>query len=166
MVDFKIRTYPDPFLKQRAKEIDEFSPAIKAFADRMLKKMYEADGIGLAAPQVGYSVRLIVLNPELKPGAELTLANPRVVEASPVQDWFEEGCLSVPQVRAEVKRPVQVLVRALDITGKSVSLRAGGLLARVLQHEIDHLDGILFIDRLTFTRRQQIAAQLKALAGR
>ena len=124
--------------------------------------MYDSDGVGLAAPQVGISKRIIVFDPEpLNPDSEpMALINPEIVERSGQAD-AEEGCLSVPDVRGEVERAANVTVEALNLDGKKVRIEATDLLARILQHEIDHLNGVLFVDHLSRLKKQLIKKHLK-----
>ena len=123
--------------------------------------MYEAHGIGLAAPQVGYSIRVIVFDIEHPEGEKnpQVLINPVILEAEG-EEVMEEGCLSVPGIRAEVKRKAKVLVKGYNLDEKEVIIEADGLLARVIQHEVDHLDGILFFDRISRIRREMIKKKL------
>jgi peptide deformylase len=139
----KIRTEGDPVLRERAKPVQAIDERILNLASDMLETMYKAPGVGLAAPQVGVGLRLVVADAGDGPH---TLINPEIVEARG-EEAGSEGCLSVPGVVGVVNRSTEVRVTALDRQGRRFSLAASGLLARVLQHEIDHLDGILFIDR-------------------
>ena len=139
--------------------------------DDMLETMYAAPGIGLAAPQVGVGKRVIVLDPakDGEPPTPLKLANPEIVWASDEDAVFEEGCLSVPEHYAEVARPAAVRIRYLDYDDEFREMEASGLLATCLQHEMDHLDGILFIDHLTALKRNIILRKLlkaKKVAGK
>ncbi len=138
---------PDPLLRQRSKEV---VPTLLAQADTqtliddMIATMWQEDGIGIAAPQVGHSQRIVIIT---QGDEAIALVNPVITSKSFSRDTMEEGCLSVPGVYGPVKRSVSVKVRALDRKGAEVKFRAEGLPARIIQHEIDHLDGILFIDR-------------------
>ena len=155
MAILQIRTYPDEVLKKRACEIENIDGAIAKLAEDMLETMYEAPGIGLAAPQVGESIRLIVFDvshKEEKPEPHI-LVNP-VITATEGEEVMEEGCLSVPGIYAKVKRPAKVEVKGYDLDGNEVVMQAEGLLARVILHEVDHLDGYVFLDRLSRVRRQ------------
>ena len=149
MAYLEIYTYPDPILKQQAEPVDHVNSEIFRLIDDMAETMYDAPGIGLAANQVGKALKLLVVDlqrPDYEHGL-LVLINPEIVRASG-ETSYEEGCLSVPDYFAMVKRAEQVTVRALNQHGKLVDIEADGLLAVVLQHEIDHLDGTLFVDRL------------------
>lgn len=148
--------FPDPRLKRVSEPIAAITDAVRALARDLLEVMYDEPGIGLAAPQVGESIRLIVLDTDwTEEGAEprpIVVANPEIVERAGTITWTE-GCLSVPDYQAEVERASQVRVRGLDLEGKSVEHEAQGLRAVCFQHEIDHLDGILFIDRISRLKR-------------
>ena len=140
--------YPDPRLLKPAAEIPEVDDRIRARAARMIDIMHEKKGVGLAANQVGWLERLIVICPTAQQGEEIVLINP-VITASSGKMRGEEGCLSIPQIYADVDRFEQVTVRALDLQGDEFEIDGEDLLSVVLQHEIDHLEGILFISRLT-----------------
>ncbi len=157
----QIRTVPDEVLRQRAREVEDIDGEVVKLAEDMLETMYDAPGIGLAAPQVGRSIRLIVFDISHKEGEKepYVLVNP-VITASEGTEVMEEGCLSVPGIYAKVRRAAGVEVRGYDLDGKEVVMQADGLLARVIQHEIDHLDGVLFIDRLGRVRREMIMRKL------
>lgn len=157
-----ILKYPNPILAQKAQEIEEITPEIRKLAHEMAETMYENRGIGLAAPQVGQCCRLIAVDvsgPEER--SELMfLVNPVVVSREgEIED--EEGCLSVVQFRAKVKRAEKVVVKARDLDGNEVEIPAEGLLAVCLQHEIDHLDGVLFIDRISRLKRALYEGKVK-----
>ena len=167
----EILTYPNQLLKTKAAPVKAVTGEIKKILDDMLETMREAGGIGLAAPQVGIGKRLIVLEvPEFAEEDEeerepkkkilFKLVNPEIVFSEGEQK-YEEGCLSVPGVTAEVKRAATVIVRATDENGKAIEINTHGLLAVALQHEIDHLDGILFIDRLSRLKREFVVRRYK-----
>jgi peptide deformylase len=143
----------DPRLRQKAKRVKQFGPDLKALADDMLETMRAANGLGLAAPQVGLLLRLFVAElPEdeddPQSGKPFVLVNPEVAKASQHAVEGEEGCLSVPTWYGLVSRPEWVVVKAKDVSGKPIRIKTEGLLARVLLHEMDHLDGVLFVDRV------------------
>ena len=149
MACLEICTYPDPILKKGAAPIEKVDDDICRLIDDMAETMYEAPGIGLAANQVGKPLRLVVIDlqrPEYHHGL-IVLINPEIVSATG-ETTCEEGCLSIPEYFAKVKRAEEVTVCGLDRHGKSIRIEASGLLAVVLQHEIDHLEGTLFVDRL------------------
>lgn len=141
----KIVRFPCPALRKRSKAVRKITPEIKHLAEAMLRTMYAAPGIGLAAPQVGENVRVIVADIGQGP---IVLVNPKIVKKSGAQT-FTEGCLSLPGVEAPVERASNVTVKGLDLCGENATIEAKGLLATVFQHEIDHLDGLVFIDRVT-----------------
>lgn len=149
MAVLKIRTYPDPVLHQKAEPVEDIDKSIKKLAKDMADTMYAAPGIGLAANQVGVLKRIIVLDLQDRDGQRglITLINPEIIQASG-SIKHEEGCLSVPGFYAKVNRFGHVIVKGKNLDGETVELDATGLLAVVLQHEIDHLDGLLFVDRL------------------
>ena len=146
----EVKKYPHPVLRKKSEEIKGMTPEIKELAFNMGESMLKGDGIGLAAPQVGVLKRIIVVQGSQGPEAYI---NPRVVKRSRAKDFMEEGCLSFPDLFLQIKRPNEVEVEAVDLRGEKIKLRAKGLAARVFQHEIDHLDGILFIDRISFFER-------------
>ncbi|MEA2624814.1 MAG: peptide deformylase [Candidatus Binatota bacterium] len=164
-----IRKFPDPVLKQTARPVANIDGTLAALLDDMVETMYAAPGVGLAAPQVGISHRAIVLDCRAgdqeenrgSPGL-LKLVNPEIVESDGTVVW-EEGCLSVIDYAAEVTRAARVLLRAYTPDQKEIEVEAEGLLAVALQHEIDHLDGKLFIDRLSRLKRDLYRRRLKKM---
>ncbi len=157
----EIVIYPDPVLRKKAKEIKRIDDGVARLAAEMAETMYAAPGIGLAAPQVGVSERVILVDvtgPERK--ELITLVNPVIVEKEG-RVIFEEGCLSLPEVREKVERAARVLVRGYDLDEREREIEAEGLLAIALQHEIDHLDGVLFIDYLSRLKRDMIERKLR-----
>ncbi len=158
----EIRKYPDPVLARKAAPVTEITPAIRELAAEMAEAMYANQGVGLAAPQVGESIRLVVIDltgPEKREGL-VTLVNPVVAAASGEQE-DEEGCLSVRDYRTNVRRAACVTVKALDLDGREMEIEADGLYAVCLQHEIDHLDGVLFIDRISRLKRAMYDKRVK-----
>ena len=154
-----VRKLGDPILKTKARPVDRFDKALRDEVLRMQGLMHDALGIGLAAPQAGVSNRLIVYRVE--PDSPIVaLVNPEIEWSSRDEEISEEGCLSLPHVMVEVERPIAVLVRARDEHGEDLIVEATGLEARVIQHEIDHLDGILILDRTT---REQRKAAMRAM---
>ena len=154
MALLEICKYPDPVLQIKAEAIQDLDASLQKLIEDMIETMYQAPGIGLAATQVGKPMRVIVfdLNPKEEGRNPSFLINPEIIEAEGEQT-VEEGCLSVPEYFSEVKRNAKVKVRGLDSKGKPVEICGEGVLATVLQHEIDHLDGILFIDRISALKR-------------
>lgn len=155
-----VRKYGDPVLRSRALEITTFDDALLDEARRMGKLMHDAYGIGLAATQVGRMHRLLVYRTELE-GAVATLVNPVLEWASKEKETAEEGCLSLPGVGVDVERPVHVRVSARDERGKPIVVEASGLEARVIQHEMDHLDGVLILDKTSRDQRKQAMRALR-----
>jgi peptide deformylase len=159
-----LRFYGDPVLREKAKPVAAFDASVRDLAEAMFECMYREAGLGLAAPQVGVSQRLFVIDVESGEGKRVKRAfvNPAIVVKEGT-DVAEEGCLSIPGLRADVKRAERVVVEAHDETGAPFRLEADGLLARAIQHETDHLDGILFIDRLSPIHRKLIEGKLKRI---
>lgn len=158
----RLRYAGDPVLRKKAKLVKTVDARIQGVIDKMFVIMEEAKGVGLAAPQVGLGERVIVVDTR-QPGEQLALVNPRITWRSPEKCRYEEGCLSVPEVTGEVERPEAVNVEGLGRDGRPVKLKGVELLARVLQHEIDHLDGKLFIDRLSPEDQERVAQQVKEI---
>lgn len=153
MAVLDIRVLGDPVLRERTAPLAQVSDATRALIADMFQTMHAADGIGLAAPQVGRKERVCVVEVDDAPYA---LVNPEIVEREGLER-AEEGCLSIPEIFGDVDRSERVIVRALDADGKALELEATGLLARCIQHEIDHLDGRLFIDYLSLLKRKFVA---------
>ena len=154
---------PDPRLRQKARPIGEGdADAVRALAPRMLASMYAAPGIGLAAPQVGELLRLVVLDlgKDEASRAPLVMVNPEIVAASAETALREEGCLSLPNQYADVERPARVKARWRDLDGARREVEADGLLATCIQHELDHLDGVLFVDHLSALKRNMLLRKL------
>ncbi len=162
MAILPILVAPDPRLKVTAKPVERVDDEVRRLMDDMLETMYAAPGIGLAAPQLGVARRVLVLDvaKEGQPKAPLRMANPQLTWVSDEDNTYEEGCLSVPEQYADVVRPARIRVRFLDHQNEIRELAADGLLATVIQHEMDHLDGILFIDHLSNLKRNMILRKL------
>ena len=156
--------YGDPVLETPTTPVEKFDEELQKLAADMFESMYAAQGIGLAAPQIGVGLRLAVIDVTVgkNPEARIVCANPEIVHAE-AEQREEEGCLSVPGFRGYVPRPLYVTVRAQDATGKEFELRGEGLLARALCHEIDHLNGVLFITHLSMLRRDIIKRKIRKL---
>lgn len=156
---------PDPLLRQISQPIERFDADTKRLASDMLDTMYDAPGIGLAAVQIGIDRRMLVID-VAREGEEktpLVFINPLVIASSEERSVYEEGCLSIPDYYAEVERPATVRVDYFDVDGKPQTVEADGLLATCLQHEMDHLDGVLFIDHLSSLKRNIILRKLAKL---
>jgi peptide deformylase len=166
MSKLPIVTVPDPILRKSALPVERVDDAARRLADDMLETMYDAPGVGLAAPQVGVSRRLIVVDASAKDDerAPLVLINPEIVVLGDERRVYEEGCLSIPDVKVDIERPATLTVRFLDRDGKAQQIVADGLLATVIQHEVDHLDGRLIIDFLSRLKRDMIVRKLKKIA--
>jgi peptide deformylase len=162
MAAYPIRTYGDPVLRQRAREVEEIDGRLKQLADDMVETMYAAPGVGLAAPQVGVQRRVFVYDTGDGDGPRVVV-NPVLSESS--GEWtFEEGCLSVPGLSWPIVRPKEVHLRGYDLAGNEIALEADEYLARVLQHEVDHLDGVLLVERLDDDQRREALRILRARA--
>ena len=159
----EIITVPDPRLKQVSTPVAGVDDALRALMDDMLETMYAAPGIGLAAVQIGVMQRVIVMDlaREGEPKAPRYFVNPEILWASEETSPYEEGCLSIPEVYDEVTRPSRVRVRYLDYQGETVEEEADGLYAVCIQHEMDHLNGVLFIDHLSRLKRERAVAKVK-----
>jgi peptide deformylase len=148
-----LRVMGDPILREETKPVETITPELRRLIADMLETMYASRGIGLAAPQVGRSERLTVVDVDDDP---MVLINPEIIESSNDTEKAEEGCLSIPDIYGDVTRPGRVAVRALDADGREFERQAEGLLARCLQHEIDHLHGKLFVDYLSVLKKRSV----------
>jgi peptide deformylase len=155
----ELRFMGDPVLRKAAAPVEFLSDEVRRLIEDMFDTMYAEEGVGLAAPQVGVSQRVIVVDPREDDVAPFALINPEILEFSEDLDRGEEGCLSIPGLREIVERPYAVRVRGLDRDGQPTEFEAEGLLARILQHEVDHLDGILFLDRVSALKRKLLLAR-------
>ena len=160
----EITKYPDPRLMEQSSAITDFGDDLKTLVNDMFETLYEAPGIGLAGPQVGVNKRIVILDLTAgeEEGNQIVLVNPEITEEEGSQKE-EEGCLSLPGLQAVVDRPTRVKVSAQDLNGKTFELEGRDLLARALSHEIDHLKGILYIDRLPFIRKDLMKRKIKKL---
>lgn len=164
-----ILVIPDTKLRQTAEPVDAVDDAVRALADDMLETMYKAPGIGLAAPQIGVLRRVVVLDVAKRSGedaapAPMVLVNPAITWSSAERTTYEEGCLSIPDYFEDVERPAAVRVSYLDRDGKPAVVEAEGILAVCLQHEIDHLDGVLFIDHISRLKRSRVVKRFEKAA--
>lgn len=158
MAVLRLHLLGSPVLRERSREVAAVDDAIRAFVDAMFETMDANKGVGLAANQVGQAIRVAVIDADEQ---RIALINPRITATSGDKEAEEEGCLSIPDVFAEVTRPTRVTMEALDRDGKPYTLEADGLLARAIQHEIDHLDGVLFLDHLGLMKRQSMLRKYK-----
>lgn len=167
MAILPIRIYPDPVLRIRCSEVESFDSELQELAGNMVETMHAAPGIGLAASQVGVEVRLAVVDITAGESAAAihVLVNPEIV-ATAGRHIDEEGCLSIPGITEKVNRPASIQVRATGLDGEPFEIEADELLARAICHEIDHLDGVLFVDRLVGLRKEKVKRQLRRLGRR
>lgn len=164
----QVLIYPHPVLRRGGKTVTSFDQPLRDLATQMMEAMYEEGGVGLAAPQVGIEQKLLVLNPtgdRKQPEGERVLLNPRITRKKG-REFGEEGCLSFPGLHAEVERWVDITVTYQDLDGKEQTLQADTWLARIIQHELDHLDGVVFVDRLTAAEKLRVKAKLLELEQR
>lgn len=163
----EIITIPDPILRETCLPVADVDRDLNRLIDDMLETMYDAPGIGLAAPQVAVSRRLIVMDEtagEDKGGSDpIVMINPEIITSSEKRSTYDEGCLSIPEYFAEIERPASVLVKYIDREGKPAEMQCEGLLATIVQHEIDHLNGQLFIDYLSKLRRDRVIKKFAKL---
>jgi peptide deformylase len=161
---YSIRKYGDPVLRKKSELVTVFDAGTKQLFEDMLETMYAANGSGLAANQIGIAKKMLVLDASTEDQTIIfTLANPEVLEFSKEKNEFEEGCLSFPGITETISRPSAVKVKAQDHTGTEILIEASGFLARVLQHEIDHLNGVVFIDKMTPIKRMLHSKELKEI---
>jgi peptide deformylase len=145
MATIPIRTLPDPVLRQKARKVSVLDPSIRKLIDNMLDTMFDANGVGLAAPQIGVPLRIITICMPEEDAKEIVLVNPEIIKKSGERE-IEERCLSVPGYCGKVKRAVSVTAKGRDADWKEIRIKAEGLLAQALEHEIDHLNGVLYVD--------------------
>jgi peptide deformylase len=157
---------PDPVLREVSKPVERVDEDVRKFAGDLLETMYDAPGIGLAGIQVGEPLRMLVIDlaKEGEPKAPQVFINPEIVSRGDERSVYEEGCLSIPDYYAEVERPARVRVKYVDLDGKEREVEAEGLLATCLQHEIDHLNGVLFIDHISKLKRDMVVRKFRKLA--
>ncbi|MGH7462709.1 MAG: peptide deformylase [Longimicrobiales bacterium] len=159
MARLEVRILGDAILRERAEEVGELTPELHKLIEDMFETMYAEDGVGLAAPQVGVRQRIIVIDPHEEGQSGFALINPVIVESSKQVERGEEGCLSIPNIKDVVERPFAVVAQGQLVDGTMQRIEAEGLLARILQHEVDHLNGILFIDRLSPLKRKLVLSK-------
>ncbi len=161
----KIYTYPNPVLTVKAKSVETFGTKAQRLFDDMIDTMYTDGGVGLAAPQVGISKSILIASPQNKPGTEIVICNP-VIEKSEGTQIGPEGCLSFPGVFAEVLRAEWIQLRYQNRKGKTVTAELEGFFARIIQHEMDHLNGVLLIDRVNLVDREKLLAEYAKAGGK
>lgn len=163
---FDLTLYPEPLLRRPALPVEAFDEGLRAIVAGMFERMYASKGVGLAAPQVGLRQRILVLNPTNETQDERVLVNPRIVERSGPATVFEEGCLSFPGIYADVERPESCRVQAFRMDGTPFEETLGGFPGRILQHEYDHLEGVLLVDRMSPADRLRHKAALEELVAK
>ncbi|HEX9635995.1 MAG TPA: peptide deformylase [Acidobacteriota bacterium] len=161
MAQREILKYPAPALREKARRVERFDAELRRLAEDLMETLYQAGGVGLAANQIGELKRIILVDPSAgrEPGRLHVLVNPEVV-AVQGEIRAEEGCLSFPQIVEVISRPAQVEIKAQDLQGNAISVQCSELLARILHHEIDHLDGVLFIDRMSRLKRRLVLQRI------
>lgn len=165
-LEFQLTLYPEPVLRRVAEPVAAVDDELRAVVEAMFDLMGRSNGVGLAAPQVGLQKRILVLNPTGKPEDALALVNVQILERSGPSTVYEEGCLSFPGIFAEVKRPERCKVRAVSPTGEPIEREFDGFVSRIIQHEYDHLEGVLLVDRMSAADKQRHKAALAELVDR
>lgn len=168
-LDFRLTLYPDPLLRKVAAPVAHFDETLRATVRAMFDLMYASKGVGLAAPQAGLDQRILVLNESGEPeqaALELVLVNARILDRSGPVSLYEEGCLSFPQIYAEVRRPERCKVAFHDVQGQAIEREFDGFTSRIVQHEYDHLEGVLLVDRMSPADKQRHKSALAELVDR
>ncbi|MEW6072132.1 MAG: peptide deformylase [Planctomycetota bacterium] len=164
-LEFDLTFYPDPLLRRTAAPVERFDAELEAIAEAMLRRMAASQGVGLAAPQVGLARRILVLNPTGNPADELVLVNPRILSRGGPPTVLDEGCLSFPGIYAEIERPDECTVEASSPRGERIAATFAGFTSRVIQHEYDHLEGVLLVDRMSPADKLRHKAALEELVA-
>ena len=162
---FDLTLYPEPILRKQADLVTAFDAALKATVAAMFERMVESKGVGLAAPQVGLKLRILVLNPTGEKADDLVLVNPSITARSGPDTTFDEGCLSFPGIYAEIRRPDRCTVTAWDTDGNKIEREFDGFVSRIIQHEYDHLEGVLLVDRMSPADKLKNRTALDELVG-
>jgi len=165
-LEFSLTLYPDPLLRQQALAVTAFDEELRAIVAAMFERMEQSKGVGLAAPQVGLKSRILVLNPTGERKDDLALINPEIVARSGPDTLFDEGCLSFPGIYAEIRRPERCTVRARDVEGRPIEAEYSGFQSRIIQHEYDHLEGVLLVDRMSPADKLRNRTALEELVAR
>jgi peptide deformylase len=165
-LEFDLTLYPDPLLRKPAEPVAAFDDELRRIVAAMLARMRASGGVGLAAPQVGLKKRVLVLNPGDDPAEDLVLVNPTIVARGGPPTVFDESCLSFPGIYAEITRPERCTVVAFDVEGRPLEKEYSGFVSRIVQHEHDHLEGILLVDRMSPAEKQANKAALEELVAR
>ena len=164
--EYEVVLYPDPVLRRVAEPIDRFDDALEQLVRSMFARMKKSNGVGLAAPQIGLRQRVLVLNPTGDAADDLALINPTIVARAGARVAYDEGCLSFPGIFAEIVRPERCTVQAFDLGGKPLERELDGFPSRIVQHEYDHLEGVLLVDRMSPAERQKHKGALESLVSR
>ena len=165
-LEFQLTLYPDPLLRKVAEPVTAFDDELRSIVDAMFARMRASKGVGLAAPQVGLGKRILVLNPSGEPQDDLVLVNPTIVARAGAPTVFDEGCLSFPGIYAEITRPDRCTVVACDVAGQRIEKEHSGFVSRIIQHEFDHLEGVLLVDRMSPAEKQKHKGALETLVSR
>ena len=162
----KLTIHPAEILRQKTEKIVDFDEDLQRMVGEMITIMHESDGVGLAAPQAGHSVQVFVCNAREDGEEDMVFINPEIMETAGAQEWAEEGCLSLPNIHGRVRRPAYVRIRAQDLTGATFEVESEAFHARIWQHEYDHLQGVLILDRMRPIDRLAARRAIKDLVGR
>jgi peptide deformylase len=162
----KLTIHPAEILRQKTEKIVDFDEDLQRMVGEMITIMHESDGVGLAAPQAGHSVQVFVCNAREDGEEDMVFINPEIMETAGAQEWAEEGCLSLPNIHGRVRRPTYVRIRAQDLTGATFEVESETFHARIWQHEYDHLQGVLILDRMRPIDRLAARRAIKDLVGR
>jgi len=165
-LEFSLTLYPAPILRQTAAPVAAFDEELHAIVAAMYERMRQSKGVGLAAPQVGLKLRILVLNPSGEEQDDLALVNPTIVARGGADTLFDEDCLSFPGIYAEIRRPERCTVKAFDVQGRPIEAEYSGFVSRIIQHEYDHLEGVLLVDRMSPTDKLRNRAELEELVAR
>jgi|SRR5688572_6746314 peptide deformylase len=165
-LEFQLTLYPDPVLRKLAEPVAVFDSELERIVEGMFARMRASKGVGLAAPQVGLRKRILVLNPTGEPADDMALVNVEIVERSGPRVLFDEGCLSFPGIYAEIERPERCVVKARDLHDEPIEREFDGFTSRILQHEYDHLEGVLLVDRMSPAEKVRHKAALEELVAR
>jgi peptide deformylase len=162
-LEFSLTLYPDPVLRRAAEPVASFDEELASIVQGMFSRMRESQGVGLAAPQVGLGMRILVLNHSGEAADDLVLVNPEITDRGGSPTKFDEGCLSFPEIYAEISRPDRCTVEAFDASGKAFKAEYEGFVSRIVQHEYDHLEGVLLVDRMSPADKLRNKADLEEL---
>jgi peptide deformylase len=165
-IELGLTLYPDPLLRQIAEPVTAFDEALRSLVAAMFERMLQSKGVGLAAPQIGLKQRILVLNPSGERKDDLALINPEIIARGGPDTFFDEGCLSFPGIYAEIRRPERCTVRAFDLEGRPIEAEHTGFESRIIQHEYDHLEGVLLVDRMSPADKLRNRAALEELVER